>query len=248
MIVWKLKGRNELTGYVSGTMYLIEDKDVCYYYLINILDPKDIRIINNPSHSSKKLLQLDSNDIPKELVDFHSMRISSKNLSSKEISAKIQEKKLEQLKDYWVHDLKTTKYVISQIGKVYHNVSLEFNTRRLVIYILDGVWKVKIDKTSLPVHYSIIRIEDEKAEFAKKTKTLMAKTDLPWEICKLLVNDIPEEKALIVLNQIKKDRMVALDCYFFNYFSSLCHRTNVVELLNLPYRKQKQIYEYMYRL
>lgn len=246
MTVWKLKGRNELTGYISGDMYLIEDKNVSYYYLINILNPKDIRIINNPSRSTKKVLQLDVNDVPDELKAFHEMRMSLKSDSSKEISAKIQEQELVNLSNYFVHDFETTKYVVSQIGEVYHDVISVFTSSRSAVYILDNIWKVRIEKTSSwEVKRSVVRIAEEKAEFGKKTKNLMNKTNMPWEICKLFVNDFPEDKAIIVLEQIKKD---IKEGYFLhlNYFSSLRRRTCVAELSKLSRKKKAYLSEYVY--
>lgn len=256
MTVWKLKGRNELTGYISGDMYLIEDKNISYYYLINILNPKDIRIINNPSRSTKKVLQLDVNDVPDELKVFHEMRMSlkAKKYSSEEISSKFQKEKEErELAGYFVHDLETTKYIVSKIGKVYHDVSLDFISSRSTVYILDNIWKVKIEKISpRNVKYSVVQIAEEKAEFGKKVKNLMNKTNMPWEICKLFVNDFPEDKAIIVLEQIKKDKIefsnnvYALGCSSFYYFSSLCQRTDVMELSKLSFKKRQYLSEYVY--
>lgn len=48
------KGRSEYVGSISGDIYIIEDNNTVYYYLINILNPEDIYIVTKSDKIRKE--------------------------------------------------------------------------------------------------------------------------------------------------------------------------------------------------
>lgn len=260
MNVFTVKGRNELSGCISGTMYLIEENGMNYYYLINILNPLDIHLLKSPSSSSRKCKQLNETEVPSELIQFHQhiRGLGNSSASSKELAKSFrqeQEKKeMDNLQGFWVHDLETTRYVIAQIGKTYANVVLDFkkssNRGKTSIYLLDNKWKVKIFEPSTGgIDRNLTNIQDEQQEFAKKVINLIEQTGMPWNICKCFVNNFSEEEAIKVLQEIEKNREDYYTriwyCSSSSYIWDLYHDTGVREVRFLSKKKQDYIYNYV---
>lgn len=258
MNIFTMKGRNELSGSVSGTMYLIEDNGMNFYYLINILNPLDIHFLKSPS-SSRKCKQLNQTEVPLELLRFHQHIRGLGNLSaSSEELAKCfrqeQEKKeVDDLQRFWVHDLETTRYVIAQIGKVYSQIIL--SSKKVIgrgtslLYVLDDKWKVKIFEHSAGgVDRVLINIKDERQEFGKKVRNLMEQTGMSWNICKCFVINFSEEEAVKVLQEIEKSREDHYTRIWYysssSYIWDLYHNTDVREVRFLPNKKKEFIFKY----
>lgn len=260
MNVFTMKGRNELSGSVSGTMYLIEDHGMNYYYLINILNPLDIHFLKSPSSSSRKCKQLNETEVPSELIQFHQhiRGLGNSSASSEELAKSFrqeQEKKeVDDLQKFWVHDLETTVYVVSKIGKTYTKIILDFKKSssrgEISVYLLDNKWKVKIFEPSAGgVDRTLINIQEERQEFAKKVRNLMEQTNLPWNICKIFVHNFSEEEAIKVLQEIKESRETYYTRIWYysssSYIWDLYHNTGVREVRFLSKKKQEYIYNYV---
>ncbi len=260
MNVFTMKGRNELSGSISGTMYLIEENRMNYYYLINILNPLDIRLLKSPSSSSRKCKQLNETEVPSELIQFHQhiRGLVKASASSEELAKSFrqeQEKKeVDDLQKFWVHDLETTIYVVSKIGKTYANVVLEFKKSssrgEISVYLLDNKWKVKIFEPSVgSVDRTLINIQEERQEFAKKVKNLMEQTRMSWNICKCFIDKFSEEEAVKVLQEIKESRENYYTRIWYysssSYIWDLYHDTGVREVRFLSKKKQEYIYNYV---
>ena len=242
MEVWKMKGRHELTGFVAGTMYLVKENEKQYFYLINSENPSDIYVLNSPTNY-KFVAKIDDEDIPLFLRKFHENRIKKECVDSKKIK----------IKDYWVHDKQTTKFVLSEIGPVYHDVVLDYSSNRRKAYLLDKKWRVSIDfprSNTEQITRSVSLVENSKDDFGKAVNKLMIKTDLPWDICKFFADGFSEEEACKVLFQIKKDIENPDKNYFswyywnsYSYIYGLNQKTGVGKLMQFSISKRNKLFK-----
>ena len=262
MKVFVLKNaRSEFSGVIPGTMYVVEDGNRDFYYLVSLLNPDDVHFLEAPSGNLRKTKSLE--DIPKSLLNFHQQvtSLGDSSLSVGELHALFQheqdKKEEEELKRYWVHDMETTLFVVLDIGKSYHNVCLSYkdisSRGELFIYTLDDIWKVKVfEHFGGGVERSIINIERERQEFSKQVKNLMEKSNMSWNICKCFIGNHTEEEAIKVLEQLKEDRKDPriCSCNFFgstsSYLYDLSSRAGVWGLRFLPEKKQEYIANYAF--
>ncbi len=261
MKIFVLKnGRSEFSGVISGTMYVIEEENRDFYYLINLLNPEDIRFLESPSGNLRKTKQLE--EAPKALLEFHQhvTSLGNSSISVEELYVLFQQeqdkKEEEELKKYWIHDAETTKYVVLAIGKNYHNVLLAHKKcsrhGELFVYILDDIWRVKVfEPFTGGVERSIVNITRERQEFSKQVKNLMEKTGMSWNICKCFVGRFTEEDAIRALKELKKDRLNPSICshnFWSNssYLWDFSYRTDISGFSFLSEKKQDYIANYAF--
>lgn len=262
MKVWIAKGRNELTGKVSGNMYIIEEEGVRYYYLINILNPNDIYLICKPK-SLKDMQEIDYMYIPCELKEFHKKRMEMndvKNLSTEKISSEIAKQKKEmeerEISKHFVHDRETTKIVMAMIGNQYKDVRIDYIGSNLNVYVIDETWEVKVlrEAGSSKRKVSITNIEDQRDKYQRKVRRLVKETRMPWKICRIFFHDFTDQEAIVVLKQLKKDKKTAKEhpehfdyiCKY-DYVQDLVERTKVTTLLKLSINNQFKLYDFVFQ-
>lgn len=260
MKTWKVKGRHELKGIVSGDIYRIEEENKKYYYLINILNPNDIYMIKEPE--MYKATMIDKESLPAELLEFHNQRMEMKNkqnLSEEQIRNEIQRKKTQKEEDElykrFVYSKQATKYLLEQ-GIDYSDVRLEYIENHIAIYTLDEKWEFKVirDKITKKESYELIDVEEKKAEYKKRVNNLYNKTHMPKNICGIFANKFSEEDAIKVMNQLREDKRSVHDdpekLYYvndeFNYVCYLERVTGVNTIWQLSGKKRNKLYQFVF--
>lgn len=249
------KGRTEYVGFVSGDIYIVDDDGTFYYYLINILNPDDIYVISK-TNNIKKGKEVKP---PKELLTFHKHCKSLQTKHVQTLKESIRDEKLEDnhslLSNLFIHDIETTKYVISQIGTNYKNVHLEYCGNRLYVYTIDNIWELRIEGYKKQQRkFSLNNKAKSKEEYSRKLNLLMTTTGMPKKICQSFIKRFTDDEALKALFQILHDHnAVQQDSSYlsdiktdFNYMEYLNKQTGIKKFHFIPFEKQSNIFKYVF--
>ena len=249
------KGRSEYVGSISGDIYIIEDNNTVYYYLINILNPEDIYIVTKSDKIRKEKEVIPSSS----LLAFHRHCLNLKNEKTADVKQLIAKEKAVQelsiLRERIVHDVETTKFVVSQIGTEYKNVNLKYCGSRLVVYEIDNTWELRIEgNTKQNRKYIMVNISTAKAEYTRKLRLFMSSTGLPKNICKCFTKKFTDEEALRVLTKIGQDHKafladssylsdIATSYQYMNYLST---QTGCPKVTSLNYDQKERIIYFVF--
>lgn len=249
------KGRSEYVGSISGDIYIIEDNGKVYYYLINILNPEDIYIVTK----SDKIRKEKEVSPASSLLAFHRHCLHLKNQKTEDVKQAISKEKTAKemaiLRERIVHDVETTKFVVSQIGTEYKTVNLKYCGSHLVVYEIDDTWELRIEGNNKKSRkYIMINIATAKAEYTRKLSLFMSSTGLPKNICKCFTKKFTDEEALKVLAQISKDHEAFLTdpSYLSNiatsyqYMDYLANQTGCTKVTSLTYDQKNSIVYFVF--
>lgn len=269
MKIYEMKGRTELAGTVSGQLYCFMEGEKKYYYLVNILNSKDIHIVKPPKR--EQLKEMDESKVDDYLKQFHLTYLETGGTNSdkmikqpknvENIEQLLLQKRHEELTPYYVEDWDATEFLISKLGKIYEaeNVKSVYNSRHVQIYEIPTekekikfiIRKTYTKKGIGKSEYTLISVAEEKKQYEEKMKRLIAGSGVTWDIAKIFINlAADEEKITSILKVIQSDKISGeyKDGYtWWNAYKYCSHLETVSDysIIVTNEDKQKIIYDYV---